>query len=370
MMRSMKETPPLLAGRAGTIRSLALGLPETIRTNDHWQAMNPKSAERGAETTLTRLWSRPNESEVGDTALFDREMEPYLADPFRGTIERRVLLPNETGVSLQARASRAALAAAALDVKDVDLVISCAFFPDHVDVGNAPYLVRELGVTCPAWNLESACSSSVVAYEMASSLVETGRYRNVLVAIVCTYSKVSDPADTLSCWLGDAGAAFVVSAGPPGVGYLAGMTRHTAETCGAFYQELVDGGEGPRLCMRSSKGAGAVLRETAGDYVRSCCEGAAARAGLGLDDIDFFVFNTPTAWYARFCANVLGIDPERTLSKYHLYGNVGPALMPVTLYHACAEGRIKEGDRVMLYSVGSSSTASANITRWGKASLG
>jgi 3-oxoacyl-[acyl-carrier-protein] synthase-3 len=356
--------------RAGAMRSLALGLPQTIRTNDYWQKQNPKPAVRPEESSLARLWARQEKADGGDGALFDREMEPFLADQFRGTVERRVLMPGESGMSLQLSASRSALAAASLEVKDVDLLISCAFFPDQTDVGNAPYLARELGLKSAAWNLESACSSSMVAYETACSLVETGRYRNILVAVVCTYSKVADERDTLSCWLGDAGAAFVVSAAPPGFGFVAGATRHTYETCGSFYQEIVEDKGAPRICMRSSKQAGAVLRETAGEYLRSCCLGAADRAGVGIDDIDFFVFNTPTAWYASFCAKALGVDPSRTISKYDLYGNVGPSLMPLNLYHACQERRIKEGDLVMLYSVGSSSTASASVTRWGSISLG
>jgi 3-oxoacyl-[acyl-carrier-protein] synthase-3 len=122
--------------------------------------------------------------------------------------------------------------------------------------------------------------------------------------------------------------------------------------------------------MRANKSAGGVLRETAGEYVRSCCERAAKNANVDLKDIDFFVFNTPTAWYASFCAKVLGVDPERTLSKYSLYGNIGPALMPTNLYHAYAEGRVKPGQLVMMYSVGSSSTASASVTRWGEMAIG
>jgi 3-oxoacyl-[acyl-carrier-protein] synthase-3 len=351
------------------MRALALGLPKTVRTNDHWQGNSPTATPRTEETTLTKLWSPEKQSNGGDVALFDREMQPYLADPFRGTVERRVLGKDESGLSLQVRASRAAMAAAGLEPKDVDLLISCAFFADQVDTGNAAYLARELGLRGAAWNMESACSSSVIAYEMACALVETGRYRNVLVAIVCTYSKVADERDSLSCWLGDAGAAFVVSAAEDGRGYLAGATRHTAETCGAFYQELSDSPTGPRLCMRASKWAGATLRDTAGEYVRSCCVAAAEQARVVLDEIDFFVFNTPTAWYASFCAKVLGVDPKRTLSKYHLYGNIGPALMPVTLFHACSEGRIKDGDLILLYSVGSASSASASITRWGDVRL-
>jgi 3-oxoacyl-[acyl-carrier-protein] synthase III len=351
------------------MRSLALGLPDSIRTNDYWRKKYPEMVEKAEATNLARLWAKDRNS-GGDALLFDEEMAPFIADPFRGTIERRVLGAGETGLTLQMRGSKAALKAAGIGPEDVDLLISCAFFPDLVDVGNATTLARDLGLRCGAWNLESACSSAVVAYETACALVATERYRNILVAVACTYSSVAADDDALSWWLGDGGGAFVVSKAPAGTGFLGGATRHTAETCGAFYQEMVDGPEGPRRCMRASKSAGTVLRDTAGEYVRSCCRNAADNANVDLKDIDFFIFNTPTAWYASFCAKILGIDPRRTLSKYASYGNIGPALMPVTLYHAYAENRIKPGNLVMMYSVGSSSTASASVTRWGEMALG
>ena len=356
---------PVAAG----MRSLALGLPDSIRTNDHWRKKYPAMVEKAENTNLARLWTKDRNA-AGDGMLFDEEMAPFIADPFRGTVERRVLGAGETGLTLQLRGSKAALKAAGIGPEDVDLLISCAFFPDLVDVGNAAALARELGVQAGAWNLESACSSSVVAYETACALVSTGRYRNILVAVACTYSSVTADDDALSWWLGDGGGAFIVAPTAPGSGFLASATRHTAETCGAFYQEMIDSPTGPQRCMRASKSAGTVLRDTAGEYVRSCCTKAADNANVDLRDIDFFVFNTPTAWYASFCAKVLGIDPRRTLSKYPQYGNIGPALMPVTLYHAYAENRIKPGDLVMIYSVGSSSTASASVTRWSEMALG
>jgi 3-oxoacyl-[acyl-carrier-protein] synthase-3 len=360
---------PLVSAPGAGMRALALGMPDTVRTNDYWRKKYPEMVAKAESTNLARIWTKDRNA-GGDGLLFDQEMEPFLADPFRGTVERRVLDAGETGLTLQLRGAKAAMKAAGIGPDEVDLLISCAFFPDLVDVGNAAALVRELGLRCGGWNLESACSSSVVAYETAAALVATGRYRNILVAVACTYSSVAADDDALSWWLGDGGGAFIVAPTPPGTGFIAAATRHTAETCGAFYQEVVEGPTGPRLCMRANKSAGGVLRETAGEYVRSCCEQAAKNANVDLKDIDFFVFNTPTAWYASFCAKVLGIDPERTLSKYSLYGNIGPALMPTNLYHAYAEGRVKPGQLVMIYSVGSSSTASASVTRWGEMAIG
>ena len=98
------------------------------------------------------------------------------------------------------------------------------------------------------------------------------------------------------------------------------------------------------------------------DATEAVCR-AAARAGVDLAEIDHFVFNTPLAWYARFCARVLGADPSRTLSVYPLYANVGPALLGLNLLHAAHWREFRPGDLVLLYTVGSVSSCSASVLR-------
>jgi len=124
-----------------------------------------------------------------------------------------------------------------------------------------------------------------------------------------------------------------------------------------------------RLVTRANSLANRMARDTAEPYLRQCVAGALDRANLALRDIDFFVFNTPTAWYAAGCARVLGIGADRYTSVYPRYANIGAALMPATLLHAAHEGRVKAGDRVLLYSVGSTSTAAAAVLRWGDVAL-
>jgi 3-oxoacyl-[acyl-carrier-protein] synthase-3 len=146
---------------------------------------------------------------------------------------------------------------------------------------------------------------------------------------------------------------------------------HTGATCGAFSYELaLDRSGAPRITMTASRGAGRVLRETSEHYVRTCCAGALQAAGVTVRDVDLFVCNTPTAWFARFAARVLGIDPDRTVDTFPLYGNVGPSLWPMNLHHAAATRRLRSGDLVLLYAIGSASAASAAVLRWGDVRVG
>lgn len=350
------------------LRALAVNLPRGVRTNAYWLERHPGMVAEAAEKTLARVWSPAGSS--GSESAFVAEMNRFLGDPFRGAIERRVLAPEETVLSMEVPAARSALEAASLSAKDVDLLLSSAFLPDQVGIGNAAFLVNALGLACPAWNIETACTSSLVALETACALVRTGAYRHVLVVISCAYSKVTPETDTLSWSAGDGATAFVVGAVPEGEGLLAMKTVHTADRCGAMYYELVADEAGAHVVMRAGKEAGPALRQTSERALVECCEGAARAAGVTLDEIDFFVVPTPVAWYARFAARQLGFPIEKTLSTFEKVANIGPALMPLNLFQAAVSGKVRPGSLVMVHTVGVVSNASAAVLRWGEVGLG
>jgi 3-oxoacyl-[acyl-carrier-protein] synthase-3 len=299
-------------------------------------------------------------------------MQPYLSDAFRGTVERRVLGPGETSLTLELKAVNDALAAADMSPRQIDAMIVSSFIPDTVYPGNAAYLARELGLQTPAWGVESGCAGTIVALQTATALVRAGEFRNVMVAVSFTYSRLVDPTDSLAWFMADGAGAFLVSEVPEGQGVLGTKTISTHETCGAFVLEPTLNAEGkPYLRLRSGDDLpGRLMRERASEQLRTCVAGALDAAGVKLNDINFFVFNTPVAWFSRFGARVLEIDPVKTISTYPSYGNMGAALTTANLYHAAYERRIRPDDLVLLYAVGSMSTAGATVVRWGDVALG
>lgn len=360
--------PRLMSG-AG-LRALAVCYPQEVRTNEHFRARYPAQVEAAAAHAAVKVWEGPAPGAPGSQGAFEHEMAPYLRDPFRGTVERRVLGPGQTALSLEVPAAQRALAAAGVRPDEVDLLISCAFLPDALGVGNAPLLSRALGLRGAAWNLESACAGGLVALQTACGLVQAGQHRRVLVVVSCTYSRAVDDADTLAWNVGDGAGAFLIEEMPAGQGLLGGVTLHTAGTCGAMWYEIAGApGEAPWLRMQAGPGAGRLIRDASEEYVRRCCHGALAAAGVALADVALLVCNTPVAWYAAFCARALGIAPDRVVDTYPRYGNIGPALITANLHHAAASGRLRPGDLVLLYAIGSVSSASAAVLRWGPTGL-
>ena len=354
--------------RSVGMRSLAVAFPGIVRGNSYFRAHYPDVVAEAEKTAIARLWAR---SGTGPRNLFEAEMQPYLGDPFRGAVQRRVLGPGESALSIETSAANDALAAAKMSAADVDLLIVASFLPDQIGVGNAPRLAEALGARCAAWNLETACSGSVVGFKTASGLVAAGQHENVLVVASCTYSRFFEGGDTLSWFLGDGAGAFVVSPVKDGYGYLGGAAVHSSDTCGTFSFELhKDAHDDPWVHMVASPKTGHVLAETATRYVRECCLGAVKAAGVSLSDIALFVFHTPVPWFARFAARALEVDPERTVCTNRFYANTGPALMPGNLHYAARKGRLRDGDLVLLQSIGSASSAAAVVMRWNEPALG
>lgn len=362
----------------GTLRALAVAFPETVRHNAWWEDHHPTLVTEARESTLARLWANHREPRRGEmwTAadLYDEAIAPYLHDPFRGAVERRVMGPKDSAQSLCARAMRGTLEAADIDPASVDLILVSALRPDSHIVGDAAFLVRELGLQAPAIDFESACSSAVVGFHLACDLVAAGRYHRILVVSCCTYTRDVDHSDSLSWFLGDGAAAFLVE-GIVGrqdeEGLLGAHTIPTVETCGAFAYELsvVGDAAGLRLICDEST-AGRSIRDHSARYLLRCVDEATREAGVSTSEIDFLVCNTPTAWYGRFCASVLGFDRDRFVDNFPRFGNCGPALWPSNLHTAVARGHVRPGALVLGYSIGSVSTASAVVFRIGQVAIG
>lgn len=351
------------------IRSLAISFPSIIRANDYWREKYPEMIiSQPKRNRKNRLVVSSTEDSGLD--IWSQEVAPYLSDPFRGSIERRVLNENESSLAVQCQAAIEALTATKLDVEEIDVVMVASLFADSLAMENTAQLGQKLGLNCPVWNLESTCSSALVALQNARALIQTGEYNNALVIVSHFGSNTVRETDTLAWSMGDGAGAFVVGQIKPNRGVLASKIVSTANTYGAYHHQLeIDELGKPRILTQTGENASS-LAETAVECVRSCCKEAAVKAGVDLTEIDFFAFNTPTAWYANVCARALGIEPERTLNLYPYYGNIGPVFPVANLYYAVKEKKIEENSLVLVYTNGASATAAATIMRWGDVALG
>ncbi|WP_013334606.1 3-oxoacyl-ACP synthase III family protein [Gloeothece verrucosa] len=349
------------------IRSIGLSFPSIKRTNDYYKKNFSELVANAEQQNLAKLFSLTG----SPTNEFDEEMMPYLSDPFRGTVERWILGTDESALNLQERAAKDALNAAQLTINDIDLMLVASIWPEQVGFGDAAFLAQKLGLQGAAWNLDGTCGVTPVALQTACSLVRTGEYDNVLVVISCCYSRFFDETDTLSWFTGDCAGAFLVGPINGNQGLLGTKAIHTSALANLVSAKLQSDAQGQlQIRMKLNKGANRAIRETAVGFLRTCSEGAMAEAGLSIEDIDFFLFNTSTAWLASFCSRVLGISSTKTFNLYPQIANIGPVITVANLYYAAKLGKIQENDLVFIYGFGAAGVAAASVIRWGNIALG
>ena len=213
--------------------------------------------------------------------------------PLRGNLAPKITVPapaREAQPELELTAAWDALQAAKLEPEDVDLLICSSFQADVHGIGNAAFLARDLGLTGAAWNLESACSSALVAFQTACSLVESGQYRTM-----CWWSA---PAPTLAPRSSTTRSAGASATRPRHSSSARSRTApdswvdtpctppRPVKPSPTIWSPTGDGP--PRLRIRTGKQTAEILRGTSESYLKECCHGALESAGLVLSDIDHF----------------------------------------------------------------------------------
>jgi len=103
--------------------------------------------------------------------------------------------------------------------------------------------------------------------------------------------------------------------------------------------------------------------------VRAMVESARAtlgRAGLTADDVDLFIPHQANARIIEAAASRLGVPAERTFVNVDRYGNTSAASIPIALAEAAEEGRLVDGDVVLLSGLGAGMTWATVLVRWGR----
>ncbi|MFL6241874.1 MAG: 3-oxoacyl-[acyl-carrier-protein] synthase III C-terminal domain-containing protein, partial [Acidimicrobiia bacterium] len=93
---------------------------------------------------------------------------------------------------------------------------------------------------------------------------------------------------------------------------------------------------------------------------------AFAASGVGPSDIDWFVPHQANIRIIESAANRLGIGGDRTIVNIDHYGNTSAASIPLALAEAADDGRLKDGDLVLMSGFGAGMTWASALLRWGK----
>lgn len=281
---------------------------------------------------------------------------PQWIEARTGIRERRRAAAGASLTALAAEAGQRALDAAGVDGADVDLVLVATFTQDELLPNAAPLIASQLGARgAAACDLGAACTGFVAGLSLAAAQIESGRARTALLIGADLLSRVTDGGDRQTAALfADGAGAVVLGAGGPGrIGTT--LVRSDASAAGSIVA-----GRDERLIRMEGHD---VYRTAVRSLSQITLETLDAE-GLGLGDVDLFVYHQANARITRAVGRRLGLPAERVVDCIGEQGNTGAATLPLALCHAAAEGRLRPGTRALLAATGAGFVYGAAVVEW------
>ncbi|KZZ84120.1 ketoacyl-ACP synthase III [Bacillus sp. SJS] len=245
-------------------------------------------------------------------------------------------------------------------VDDVDMIIVATSTADYSFPSTACKVQEAFQIkSTGAFDLSAACSGFVYALTMANGLISSGLNKKILVIGAETMSRVIDYTDRTTCILFGDGAGAV-------------LVEYSKETPG-FNASIMgtDGSGGQYLYLPGLTGGNRFLvqngREVYKWATRTVSEGIErllAQAGMGTDDIDWFVPHSANLRIIESICARSGVSMEKTLYSVEYMGNTSSASIPLALHIGIKEKKVKQGDTVLLYGFGGGLTHAGVIVNW------
>jgi 3-oxoacyl-[acyl-carrier-protein] synthase III len=322
------------------------------------------------ETTGTRT-APPRHAEIMSVALelpSGRITNEQLAERFgvseewivsrTGIRERCQAAPDERLSDYAARAARKALERAGVEPAEVDLVLVATTTPDEIQPNVAPVVAHLLGTTnAGAFDIGAACAGFISALSTAAAQVESGRSERAVVIGADFITRINNYDDRRVAPLFADGAGAVV-VGPAQGGMIGPIVLASDGSHGrtilVTHEERKIHMDGPEVFRHAVNRMGEVTLQ------------ALERAGLGLDEIDLFVYHQANARITKALGERLGLAAEKVVDCIENFGNASTATLPVALETALHDGRLKPGANVLLAAFGSGFAWGAGVVRWGQ----
>jgi 3-oxoacyl-[acyl-carrier-protein] synthase-3 len=287
-----------------------------------------------------------------------------------GIRERRIAGPDESTATLAVTAAAAAIKSAGLTPTEIDLMILATASPEQPLPHTGAFVGDRLGLRCGSFDLAAACAGFVYGLVVGASMLTTG-CRNVLIIGAETVSRLMDPTDrATSILFGDGAGAAVLVPSEGDEGLLAWDLG--CDGSAARLLEIPAGGSRMPATLETVQARKHYMtmagQEVFRRAVRVIVDSAAAtleRAGVTAAEVDWFVPHQANIRIIESGAKKLGIPMERTVVNIERYGNTSSASIPLALFEAVDDGRVKEGDLVLLSGFGAGMTWASALLRWG-----
>jgi 3-oxoacyl-[acyl-carrier-protein] synthase-3 len=285
-----------------------------------------------------------------------------------GIHQRHIAGADETTASLGEAAARAALASAGLTPADIDMIVLATSTPNNTFPATAVEIQNRLGMHHGfAFDVQAVCSGFVYAVSIADLHIRGGMARRILVIGSETFSRILDWTDRTTCVLFGDGAGAIVLGAADGSGNVAdrGVLASALRSDGVHRDKLyVDGGPSTTGTVGHLRMEGREVFKHAVGMITDVVAATLSAAGVGADDLDWFVPHQANRRIIDASARKMGIAPSKVVATVGEHGNTSAASVPLALSVAVADGRIRRGDLVLLEAMGGGFTWGAVLIRW------
>jgi len=281
-----------------------------------------------------------------------------------GIRERRFARPDEALTDIALPAARIALERAGVEGRQIDLLICATVTPDMMFPTSSALLADALGATeAGAYDLLAGCTGFMYGIAQAYGMLASGLARRALVVGGDVLSKILDMEDRSTLVLFGDGAGAVVMEPVTRGGFLG-------------FELGADGGGGENLWLPGSgsrhfddpkklvKMNGREVFKFATRVMVSSAEKILAQCGRTVEEIDVYVPHQANKRIIDYAAGKLGIPEEKVVVNVDRYGNTSSGSIPLALADARADGRLREGELVLMTGMGAGLTWGSALIEW------
>ena len=304
-----------------------------------------------------------NDELAADLATRQIETSDTWITERTGIRQRHIAEPGVTTSELATKAARQALDDAGVRAEELDLIIVATSTPDFIFPSVACLVQAQLGNKgAAAFDVQAVCSGFVYALTTAETFIRAGRASTALVIGAEVFSGILDWNDRGTCVLfGDgAGAVVLRAADEPGI-IEAELSADGSQMKILHAAGNVVGGQvtGDPFLRMDGQAVFKLAVTSLAASAQSVCE----RAGVRLEDVDWMVPHQANVRIINFLGRKLGLSDEKVIVTVDRHANTSAASVPLAFDAARRDGRIKQGDLVLMQGVGGGFTWGSVLAR-------
>lgn len=287
-----------------------------------------------------------------------------------GIEERRILKGEGLASSdMGVEAVKELLKKRGIGPEEIDCVICATVTPDMVFPATANILADKAGMkNAFGFDISAACSGFLFALTTASSFIESGRYKKVIVVGVDKMSAIVDYSDRTTCVIfGDGAGAVLLEPSTDECGIKDSLLR--SDGSGRHYLHMKAGGSLKPSSVETVMAKEHYVYQEGQSVFKFAVKGMAdisydlmERNNLTADDISWLVPHQANLRIIDATANRMGLSKEKVMINIQKYGNTTAATIPLCLWEW--EKQLKKGDNIILAAFGGGFTWGATWVKW------